>query len=153
MVVLALALGLGACGVEGDDDNPICDSDADGYDGAQCDGEDCDDTEPTYNPGVTERCNGVDDDCNPATTETADLDGDGYSVCDGDCDDADATVPVPPGYDGDGDGFCASEGATCSDGSALGDCNDCDPAVNPNVNEIPGDGQDNDCDGVVDETN
>ena len=47
----------------------------------------------------------------------------------------------PQGTDEDGDGFTV-EG---------GDCDDSDPWTNPARDEEPGDGQDNDCDGRVDE--
>ena len=43
--------------------------------------------------------------------------------------------------DHDGDGFAFS----------LGDCNDCDPDVNPGAYDILGDGIDQDCNGVVDD--
>ncbi len=60
---------------------------------------DCNDDIAAINPGMTEDCgtdgtgNGIDDDCdgyidetcNPCTTD--DVDGDGYSECDGDCND------------------------------------------------------------------
>ncbi len=85
-----------------------------------------------------------------------DLDGDGYSEDEGDCDDSSRTIY--PGatdpcdgidnncdgtpdemYDADGDGF-----ATCN-----GDCRDNDPTSNPAKSEII-DGLDNDCDGIAD---
>jgi hypothetical protein len=68
------------------------DFDGDGFTGN--DG-DCDDSDPTVNPGATELTyNGKDDDCNPATPDD-DLDGDGYtSVQTGgdDCNDDDASI-------------------------------------------------------------
>ena len=47
-----------------------------------------------------------------------DVDGDGYSTCDGDCDDTDATLETA---DVDGDGY-----STCD-----GDCDDSSLSTNP----------------------
>ncbi len=52
-------------------------------------------------------------------------------------------------------GACAFSDATDHDGdgfsSADGDCNDCDPNVNPGAFDVPGDGKDEDCNGKVDD--
>ncbi|MEC7947045.1 MAG: MopE-related protein, partial [Myxococcota bacterium] len=94
--------------------------------------EDCDDTDPTVNPGATEVVgDGIDQDCNDEEECYADADGDGYHAggtvvsLDEDCDDA-----------GEGD---SSTGA--------GDCDDTDADVNPGATEVVGDGVDQDCDG------
>lgn len=52
-----------------------------------------------------------------------------------------------PAEDNDGDGYCEAE--TCTDGSFPGDCDDGQPAVNPNEND-PRDADDIDmnCDGI-----
>ena len=137
------------------------DSPNDGIDDIDLDGDsfsepaDCDDTNPDVNPAATEvGCNGIDDDCNPATLDDDDGDGDTYSDCDGDCDDADAAVN--PGavevlcntidddcdaatldaFDDDGDGV-----STCDD-----DCDDDDGSVYPGATEIDCNGIDDDCD-------
>ena len=65
----------------------IVDADNDGHD----DRTDCDDTNPSINPGVPETpYNDLDDDCNPATPDD-DLDGDGYLHA-VDCDDTNPSV-------------------------------------------------------------
>lgn len=44
---------------------PTCiDNDSDGYGAGCARGPDCDDTDAQRHPGATERCNGLDDDCN-----------------------------------------------------------------------------------------
>lgn len=89
-----------------------------------------------------------------------DLDSDGVSTCEGDCDDADPTVhfgaieicdnqdnncdavrdPAECTGDFDGDGYSGIQG----------DCNDADPTVHPGATEVC-DEIDNNCDGQVDE--
>ena len=127
------------------------DSDADGYGDANTstlacsapsghvvDTTDCDDTSASVNPGATETCNGVDDDCDGDIDEAgatgistwyADTDGDGHG-------DAGSTVEAC----GQPTGFVAS--AT--------DCDDTDPAVSPDATEDCN-GVDDDCDGTIDE--
>jgi hypothetical protein len=97
-------------------------------------GGDCDDTNAGINPGETEICNGVDDNCDNYIDEGCvtyywDADGDGYgdpgvSVVD--------TVP-PSGYVANSD-----------------DCDDSDNTIYPGATELC-DGKDNDCDGSTDE--
>ena len=142
---LALALG-GGCPTDDDDDATGDDDDATGDDDDATDDDD----------DVT------DDDDDDTTGSTEDLDGDGYSPAEGDCDDDDPTVH--PGaeevaYDGvDND---------CSDGDLMDvdgdgyeptwfggeDCDDEDPAISPDATEICGDGIDHDCSGDPDDGN
>jgi hypothetical protein len=99
-------------------------------------GGDCDDGAHTVNPGATEACNGVDDDCDGLVDEGvgfvmyADLDADGYG---------DDAVPVP---------VCSVDTSGLS--TVGGDCDDGDPAVNPGAIEVC-DGEDEDCNGLVDD--
>lgn len=95
---------------------------------------DCDDTRASVNPGATESCNSIDDDC------------------DGSVDDG---VTTPYYRDGDSDGFGSSTsvlacGAPPGYVSKGGDCDDTRANVYPGANETC-DTLDNDCDGSTDE--
>ena len=82
--------------------------------------------------------------------EYADLDGDGYSVCDGDCDDSSIFLTLND-FDGDGfttcDGDCndvdETIGITDNDGDGYADClDDCDANdiwIHPNAIDYIGD--------------
>ena len=152
------------------------DVDQDGV--SEADG-DCDDTNPDVYPGRMEDCNGVDDNCNEMADEGypdsdgdlvadcvdeetcdgvdndgdgdidegfADSDGDGIADCvsNEECDgiDNNGDGQIDEGFDLDGDGVKSCEG----------DCDDADSEVFEGATEIPGDGKDNDCDGLVDES-
>jgi len=130
------------------------DADADGYGDAgsatvACeapaghvgDGTDCDDDEAAVNPGATEVCNGVDDDCD------TDIDDEDSSL--------DATTTAEWYADTDGDGFgdasvttdaCDAPSGFVSDDT---DCDDGDGAVFPGAD--PHCGIDGDCDGDIDD--
>ncbi|MGB0639495.1 MAG: putative metal-binding motif-containing protein [Myxococcota bacterium] len=126
------------------------DSDGDGYGNASesvssceapsgyvADATDCDDSDSAVNPGATEICDGIDNDCDGSVDPSdssdssswyADMDGDGY----GDLSAIAVSCDAPTGY--------VSDGTDCDDG---------DGAVNPSATEVC-DGIDNDCDGFVD---
>ena len=131
----------------------LVDADGDGY----VEGEDCDDGDAAVHPGAPELCNGVDDDCDGATTAPggeADGDGDGSLSC-ADCDDADASAfpgnaEVCDGLDNDCDGSADGEQDGDGDGSlACADCDDADPGNFPGNAEFC-DGLDTDCTGTAD---
>jgi len=60
-------------------------------------------------------------------------------------DDLDSNCDGNDGIDGDGDGFPAPGNGVPSE---LEDCNDSDPEIRPNAEEIPNDSIDQDCDGL-----
>ncbi|RME25175.1 MAG: hypothetical protein D6798_09540 [Deltaproteobacteria bacterium] len=97
-------------------------------------GGDCDDGDATIHPDAVEACNAIDDDCDGQTDEepTADpltwyfdADGDGW----GDDSRTIKQCQPPEGYTDRG-----------------GDCEDLDDAVNPDADEVCGNGLDDDCD-------
>jgi hypothetical protein len=140
MRIFVLLLALSACRTDKPDDTgsppddtapEAVDADGDGYPAD----EDCDDGDASIHPGAEESCDGIDNDCDEAVDEElllswfTDADGDGH----GD--------PEAPGT-----------GCERPDGVALtgDDCDDGDAAVNPDAAERCN-GQDDDCDGEIDE--
>jgi large repetitive protein len=191
------------------------DGDGDGYgdpnvdvlscaapEGFVADDQDCDDGEAAVNPGASEVCDGVDNNCDGEVDEGLDLqtwyfdgDGDGYGLdtvsteacarpedytsAGGDCDDRDPAINPDArddcdGVDNDCDGEIDDAASTTwyrdadrdgwGDASVTepgcsapvgytdvsGDCDDGDPAINPDAREVC-DGVDNNCDGEIDD--
>ena len=133
------------------------DADFDGFPA----GADCDDGDPTVNPGVPEVWyDGFDANCDGLSDYDQDGDGDDSDAWGGgDCDDTDPAIYTwaldppydgvdsncdgAPEYDGDGDGYDdAGFGGT--------DCDDTDPTIHPGAVDAPYDGVDTDCSGGSD---
>jgi hypothetical protein len=99
---------------------------------------DCDDTNTAIYPGAVELCDGLDNNCDGQKDE-------GFPI-----------VTYYADADNDGFGNSVTRVDTCLAGIPLGfvindlDCNDADALVNPNGWELPGDGIDNNCDGIID---
>src|SRR6185369_15676166 len=51
-----------------------------------------DEANPAIHPGVTEICNGIDENCDSGIDEGFDDDGDGFTICIGDCADLDPYI-------------------------------------------------------------
>ncbi len=123
------------------------DRDGDGYGGAEVtlacsapagyidNSDDCDDAKPNTNPGATEVCDGIDNDC------------------DGEIDEGISMLTLYRDADEDGYGSTESiEACTTPSGyvAVSGDCNDFDQFINPGALEVCDD-KDNDCDDEIDE--
>lgn len=108
---------------------PVCtDADNDTYavEGGLCGFVDCDDSNPGVNPGMLEVCaNGIDDNC------------------DGQTDAQDPTCLICT--DSDNDSY-ATEGGLCGPI----DCDDTNPAVNPDTSEVCDNGIDDNCNAKID---
>ncbi|MEL6346105.1 MAG: MopE-related protein [Myxococcota bacterium] len=110
----------------------LTDNDGDGF--SFVDG-DCDDQDETIAPGLAERCDGIDNNCDGIIDEDSVDETEWY-------------------FDRDEDGFgdsaqqvtaCAPPAEYVADG---GDCDDLDGEISPSAEEICNDGVDNDCDGT-----
>ena len=124
------------------EDSACCDLDGDNYtaDNAYCLGNDCNDSPSggaAINPGATEICDGVDNNCNGQVDEGFDQDGDGYKTCGSNPDCNDGIAAIHPG---------ATE--ICD-----GVDNNCNGQIDEGFSGITEvcDGIDNNCNGVIDE--
>ncbi|MEA3378414.1 MAG: putative metal-binding motif-containing protein [Nanoarchaeota archaeon] len=116
---------------------PACDDeDGDGYgvgDTSSCANpeQDCNNNNPNINPGAVEVANGLDDNCNGEIDE-----GLAFACTDSDLDGYNTSMEHPI--------FCPG-GTCCAASQEEVDCDDSHALVNPGMDEIYGDGLDNDC--------
>ena len=148
-------------GIDNDCDGllPSDEEDADVDAWRACEG-DCNESDSQIHPGAPERCNGLDDDCNFLVPgDESDADTDGQRGCEGDCNDQERTIylgagEICDGQDSNCDGTTPPEELD-PDGDGVAECEgDCapgDPTIGPTSPEVCGDGEDNDCDGTIDE--
>ena len=156
------------------DDASDYDADSDGYDSDAHAGDDCVDSDASFNPGVTETWyDGIDSDCDGANDQDADSDGHESSDHGGDdCDDADSGINPDAAevwydavdsdcdsgsdYDADGDGVDheVHGGSDCFEGTSAD--TDSNPAglaaadIYPDAADTWYDGTDADCDDASD---
>ncbi|MEN9333728.1 MAG: hypothetical protein RLY35_908, partial [Bacteroidota bacterium] len=126
------------------------------------DNTDCDDSDPFLFPGNPEICNGIDENCNGQIDEDFDVDGDGWSTCEGDCDDNNAAInpgilegPFQAGscdfIDNNCDGVVDEFWDQDLDGYTVCelDCDDLNDQIFPGQAEVC-DYVDSNCDGILD---
>lgn len=161
------AYGLCGFGADCSDCGARYDNDGDGYyddEGGQALTPslelDCDDTDPSINPGMLDiGQDGIDQDCDgsdqPGLCDDSCVDADDgycddggpnaeYTICGfgSDCSDCGARM------DSDNDGFYDDEGVEPLDATLVLDCEDNDAGVYPGASEVPNDGIDQDCSGA-----
>jgi hypothetical protein len=124
----------------GDPNDSVTSADSNAPDGYVDNSSDCNDNDAAINPGATEVCDQVDNNCS------------------GEADEGDVCVQNTYYRDADGDGYGdPNDSVTSADSNApegyvdnSGDCNDLDAAINPDAEEVCDD-KDNNCSGEFDE--
>jgi len=101
------------------------DDDGDGFEDDACGGNDCDDSDPNNYPGNTEVCDFADNDCDGSEDEGLDLDGDGYTPREGDCNEG--SSQANPGIQENTSGRCDDGIDNDCDGDFDGNDSDCAP--------------------------
>lgn len=106
------------------------DNDGDGYESITVGGDDCNDSDPSVNPGAADICDNNDNDCNSGTSDgTGEIWYNNPTTC--------------------GQGVCANAGLwVCSGGIKTDTCTPGEPTENPEV--TCSDILDNDCDSLTD---
>ena len=153
--LILATLAFAACGGGGSDSNECTnlrylDQDGDGFGDPEAELVTCQDTVPGYVSNAGD-CNDTAVLVNPDGVEVCDtIDNN----CDGEADEGFELTTWYPDNDEDGFGDDANALTTCSSPAGLinqgGDCDDTDPLINPNRNEVC-DGVDNNCDTLVDD--
>ncbi len=140
-----------------------------------CDGhtvvDDCNDSDPKVHPGAAEwsdcddgdasvhgGADGIDNDCDGVVDEDAEAPPEVCNGVDDNCDgriDEGVTAPYYPDADGDGYGDAGTVILACEAPEGYsgldGDCDDANSDASPAAVELPKNGIDDDCDGMVDE--
>lgn len=110
---------------------------------------DCDDMDPNKNPGITEVCDGVDNNCDGNIDEGFDQDGDGICDQEDNCPQTSNPDQVDTDQDGEGDtcDICPLDAGNDFDGDGVcSDVDNCPDVVNGDQIDSDGDGIGDACD-------
>ncbi len=133
---------------DGTGDACDADADGDGHDATASGGDDCNDTDAGIHPAAEICGDGTDQDCDGSDV-FCDSDGDGIPNSTDNCLDVSNSDQTDRDKDGIGDACDADADGDGYYSIASGgdDCNDSDPGIHPEADEICEDGTDQDCDG------